>query len=72
MRQINDDTANDEMFIAVNWLEFVEANKLLSIALHLKFGKGQLHVSSTNEIFKTCGPAVKTLSKNKSLVHNYR
>ena len=59
------------MFIAINWPEFVEANTLLSIALHFKFAKSQLHVSTNNELSKTCQPAVKRLLKRKSRIDIY-
>ena len=56
IRKLNDSTANDEMFIAVNGPELGEADALLAKALDRKFAwKSVWHFSTKQTLFRTSG-----------------
>ena len=69
VRNIDETTANDEMFISVNGPEIREADDILKEALdeHFKNSKVGWHFT-TNTLFKTAGPTVcKILNKKNKL-----
>ena len=70
VRNIGDETANNELFIAFNGPEIGEADETLAAILDLHFAKnnGQWHFT-TNTLFKMSGPTVqKMLQKKINLV----
>ena len=48
LRSISDETANNEMFIAVNGPKIGEVDETLKKAFNLKFGIGKLHFYTQN------------------------
>ena len=72
IRKLNDNTANDEMFIAVNGPELGEADALLAKALDRKLaGKSGWHFSTKQTLFRTSGFVVNNIIKNKSKLNIY-
>ena len=72
IRKLNDSTANDEMFIAVNGPELGEADALLAKALDRKFaGKSGWHFSTKQTLFRTSGVVVNNILKRKSKLNIY-
>ena len=72
IRKLNDSTANDEMFIAVNGPELWEADALLAKALGRKFaGKSGWHFSTKQTLFRTSGVVVNNILKRKSKLNIY-
>ena len=72
IRKLNDSTANDEMFIAVNGPELWEADALLAKALGRKLaGKSGWHFSTKQTLFRTSGVVVNNILKIKSKLNIY-
>ena len=72
IRKLNDSTANDEMFIAVNGPELGEADALHANALDRKFaGKSGWHFSTKQTLFRTSGVVVNNILKRKSKLNIY-
>ena len=72
IRKLNDKTANNEMFIAVNGPEVGEADYLLSKALTSKFpGKQGWHFSTRQHLFWSSGITVENILKKKSPLNIY-
>ena len=66
IRKLNDSTANDEMFIAVNGPELGEADALLAKALDRKLaGKSGWYFSTKQTLFRTSGVVVNNIFKRK-------
>ena len=72
VRNIGEETANDELFIAFNGPEIGEADETLAAALDLHFAKnnGQWHFT-TNTLFKTSGPTVQKMLQKKNKLSIY-
>ena len=65
------ETANNEMFIAVNGPKIREADETLKKALNLKFGVGKLHFSTKQTLFRSSGVTVDKKLKEKSTLEIY-
>ena len=72
IRNIKEDTANDELFIVYNGPEIGEADKVLMEALDLHFSKSRdgWHFT-TNTVFKTSCPTVDKILKRKNKMDIY-
>ena len=72
IKKLNDSTANDEMFIAVNGPELGEADALLAKALDRKLaGKSGWHFSTKQTLFRTSGIVVNNILRRKSKLNIY-
>ena len=70
MRSISDETANNEMFIAVNGPKIGEVDETLKKAFNLKFGIGKLHFYTQN-LFRSSWINVEKHLKKKSKFEIY-
>ena len=72
VRNIGEETANDELFIAVNGPEMGEADKTLKEALNLHFAKKHGHWNFTsNSVFKTSGLTVQKILEKRNKMNIY-
>ena len=72
IRNIGEEHANDEIFIAVNGPEIGEADPVLKEALdiHFKNSRSGWHFT-TNTLFKTSGPTVNKILQKKNQFYIY-
>ena len=59
LRKLNEDTANDELFVAYNGPEIGEADEVLRQALNLHFSKTRGGWNFSTQLFKTAGVVVE-------------
>ena len=65
LRKLNEDTANDELFVAYNGPEIGEADEVLRQALNLHFSKTRGGWNFSTQLFKTAGVVVEKKLREK-------
>ena len=71
LRAINEETADDELFVVYNGPEIGEAEEVLSEALDLHFKDSRGWHFTTNNLFKSSGPTVTSILKRKNILNIY-
>ena len=71
LRKLNEDTANDELFVAYNGPEIGEADEVLRQALNLHFSKTRGGWNFSTQLFKTAGVVVEKKLREKNKLNIY-